>query len=122
MTLGNPMAPLPQLTTKAIVLGIVLSMVLAGANAYLARVAANSLWIARRQVQMGPALEAAEQLRLLAQDAKTLGIIDEVVPEPAGGAHRRPEVAAASLRGSTRRRGASPVAAPARGCPRCHRR
>ncbi len=43
------------------------------------------------------AAEAAERLRLLAHDAKRLGVIDEVVPEPAGGAHRRPEVAAASL-------------------------
>jgi acetyl-CoA carboxylase carboxyl transferase subunit alpha len=42
--------------------------------------------------------EAAEQLRLLAQDAKGLGIIDEVVSEPAGGAHRRPETAAQALR------------------------
>jgi acetyl-CoA carboxylase carboxyl transferase subunit alpha len=42
--------------------------------------------------------EAAEQLRLLANDAKRLGVVDEVVPEPAGGAHRKPEIAAQSLR------------------------
>jgi acetyl-CoA carboxylase carboxyl transferase subunit alpha len=42
--------------------------------------------------------EAAERLRLLANDAKRLAVIDEVVPEPAGGAHRKPETAAASLR------------------------
>jgi acetyl-CoA carboxylase carboxyl transferase subunit alpha len=42
--------------------------------------------------------EAAEQLRLLAHDAKQLGVIDEVVPEPALGAHRKPETAAESLR------------------------
>lgn len=42
--------------------------------------------------------QAAEQLKLLARDAKRLGVIDEVVPEPPLGAHRRPEVAAASLR------------------------
>jgi acetyl-CoA carboxylase carboxyl transferase subunit alpha len=42
--------------------------------------------------------EAAEQLRLLAHDAKALGVIDEVVPEPPGGAHRRPQVAADALR------------------------
>jgi acetyl-CoA carboxylase carboxyl transferase subunit alpha len=42
--------------------------------------------------------EAAEQLRLLANDAKRLGVIDDVVPEPAGGAHRKPETAAISLR------------------------
>jgi acetyl-CoA carboxylase carboxyl transferase subunit alpha len=42
--------------------------------------------------------DAAEQLRLLANDAKRLGVVDEVVPEPAGGAHRKPETAAESLR------------------------
>lgn len=42
--------------------------------------------------------QAAEQLRLLARDAKRLGVIDEVVPEPPLGAHRKPHVAAASLR------------------------
>jgi acetyl-CoA carboxylase carboxyl transferase subunit alpha len=42
--------------------------------------------------------EAAEQLRLLANDAKRLGVVDEVLPEPAGGAHRKPEIAAESLR------------------------
>ena len=42
--------------------------------------------------------EAAEQLRMLANDAKRLGVVDEVVPEPAGGAHRKPETAAESLR------------------------
>ena len=44
------------------------------------------------------AAQAAEQLRMLANDAKRLGIIDEVVAEPAGGAHRKPEIAAESLR------------------------
>jgi acetyl-CoA carboxylase carboxyl transferase subunit alpha len=42
--------------------------------------------------------EAAEQLKLLANDAKALGVIDEVVSEPPGGAHRRPQVAAQALR------------------------
>jgi acetyl-CoA carboxylase carboxyl transferase subunit alpha len=42
--------------------------------------------------------DAAEQLRLLASDAKRLGVVDEVVSEPAGGAHRKPETAAESLR------------------------
>ena len=46
--------------------------------------------------------EAAEQLRLLARDAKQLGVIDEVVPEPALGAHRKPETAAESLRSRLR--------------------
>ncbi len=42
--------------------------------------------------------DAAEQLRLLSNDAKRLGVVDDVVPEPAGGAHRKPETAAESLR------------------------
>ena len=42
--------------------------------------------------------EAAKQLRLLAHDAKALGVVDEVVPEPTGGAHRKPAVAAELLR------------------------
>jgi len=32
--------------------------------------------------------EAASQLKLTAQDLKELGIIDEIIPEPLGGAHR----------------------------------
>jgi acetyl-CoA carboxylase carboxyl transferase subunit alpha len=47
--------------------------------------------------------EAAEQLRLLAHDAKALGVIDEVVSEPPGGAHRKPELAAESLRQAIQR-------------------
>ena len=47
--------------------------------------------------------EAAQQLRLLAHDAKALGVIDEVVSEPPGGAHRRPQVAADALRDAIRR-------------------
>ncbi len=43
------------------------------------------------------AAQAAEQLKLIARDAKRLGVVDEVIPEPPLGAHRRPEVAAASL-------------------------
>ncbi len=36
---------------------------------------------------------AAESLRLTAQDLRTLGLVDRVVPEPLGGAHRMPAVA-----------------------------
>ncbi len=43
------------------------------------------------------AADAAEQLHLLAQDAKALGVVDEVVPEPTGGAHRKPALAAQTL-------------------------
>jgi acetyl-CoA carboxylase carboxyl transferase subunit alpha len=42
--------------------------------------------------------DAAEQLRLLASDAKRLGVVDEVVIEPPGGAHRKPGAAAEHLR------------------------
>lgn len=36
----------------------------------------------------GRAAEAAERLRLTSDDLKRFGIIDEVIPEPLGGAHR----------------------------------
>jgi acetyl-CoA carboxylase carboxyl transferase subunit alpha len=41
--------------------------------------------------------QAAEAMRLTAQDLKKLGLIDEIVAEPLGGAHRDPEIALASL-------------------------
>ncbi|MFK7746105.1 MAG: acetyl-CoA carboxylase carboxyltransferase subunit alpha [Roseobacter sp.] len=37
--------------------------------------------------------EAAEALRLTAQDLKKLGVIDRIIPEPLGGAHRDPGTA-----------------------------
>lgn len=43
------------------------------------------------------AKDAAEALRLTAQDLKELEVIDEIVPEPLGGAHREPEAAYAAL-------------------------
>jgi acetyl-CoA carboxylase carboxyl transferase subunit alpha len=39
----------------------------------------------------------AEALKMTAQDLKELGVIDAVVPEPMGGAHRAPEEAAKAL-------------------------
>jgi len=42
--------------------------------------------------------EAAEALKLTAADLASMGIIDDVVPEPLGGAHRDPTVAVATLR------------------------
>ncbi|QBF30475.1 acetyl-CoA carboxylase carboxyltransferase subunit alpha [Thalassococcus sp. S3] len=42
--------------------------------------------------------EAAEALRLTAQDLKALGVTDHVIPEPMGGAHRHPDVAIASVK------------------------
>jgi acetyl-CoA carboxylase carboxyl transferase subunit alpha len=40
--------------------------------------------------------EAANALKLTAQDLRELGVIDEIVPEPMGGAHRRKSEAIAS--------------------------
>ena len=37
--------------------------------------------------------EAAEALRLTAQDLQRLGVVDRIVPEPLGGAHRAPKEA-----------------------------
>ena len=42
--------------------------------------------------------EAAETLGITANRLKTLGLIDKIVPEPLGGAHRDPEATAASLK------------------------
>jgi acetyl-CoA carboxylase carboxyl transferase subunit alpha len=50
------------------------------------------LWKDRRH-----AAEAAEALKLTAQDLIALGVVDEIVPEPDGGAHRDPDLAAANL-------------------------
>ena len=44
---------------------------------------ASILWRSAEEAQ-----QAAEALRLTAQDLLTLGVIDEIVPEPVGGAHR----------------------------------
>ncbi|GAC1421330.1 MAG: acetyl-CoA carboxylase carboxyltransferase subunit alpha [Novosphingobium sp.] len=43
------------------------------------------------------AAEAAEAMKVTAQDLLGLGVIDRIVPEPMGGAHRDPAAAAASL-------------------------
>jgi acetyl-CoA carboxylase carboxyl transferase subunit alpha len=42
--------------------------------------------------------KAAEALRLAAPDLAELGIVDEVLPEPVGGAHRDPAAAALTLK------------------------
>ena len=47
--------------------------------------------------------EAAEVLKLTAQDLFRMGIIDEVIPEPLGGAHRNPSVVAEAVKGSIKR-------------------
>jgi acetyl-CoA carboxylase carboxyl transferase subunit alpha len=50
------------------------------------------LWRDRRH-----AAEAAEALKLTAQDLLKLKVVDEIVPEPEGGAHREYDVAAENL-------------------------
>jgi acetyl-CoA carboxylase carboxyl transferase subunit alpha len=45
----------------------------------------------------GRKVEAAAALKLTAQDLLGFGIIDEIIPEPTGGAHTNPELAAALL-------------------------
>jgi acetyl-CoA carboxylase carboxyl transferase subunit alpha len=54
---------------------------------------ASILW---RDAKFAP--QAAECLKLTAKDLFELGVIDEVVPEPLGGAHRNPALAASLLR------------------------
>ena len=48
------------------------------------------------------AQEAAELMRVTAPDLLRLGVIDGIVPEPVGGAHRNWEEAAENLRGALR--------------------
>lgn len=53
---------------------------------------ASILW---RTAEKAP--DAAEAMRVTAKQLKRLGVIDRIVPEPAGGAHRDPKKAAMSL-------------------------
>lgn len=53
---------------------------------------ASILW---RDAACAP--EAAEQLKPLASDAYRLGLLDAIIPEPMGGAHRNPQVVAHDL-------------------------
>jgi acetyl-CoA carboxylase carboxyl transferase subunit alpha len=46
----------------------------------------------------GKAEQAAAALRLTAPDLQGLGLIDGIIPEPPGGAHENPDVAAENLR------------------------
>jgi acetyl-CoA carboxylase carboxyl transferase subunit alpha len=54
---------------------------------------ASILW---RSAEMAP--EAAEALGITSSRLKTLGLIDRIIPEPLGGAHRDPQMAAQSLK------------------------
>src|SRR5688500_839500 len=40
---------------------------------------------------------AAEAMRLTAQDLSQLGVVDQIIPEPLGGAHRQPEATVAAV-------------------------
>ena len=46
------------------------------------------------------AAEAAEAMKITAADLQALGVVDRIVPEPLGGAHREPEAAVGSLKGA----------------------
>lgn len=48
------------------------------------------------------AAEAAAALRLTAPDLRDLGVVDEVLPEPFGGAHRDPDAVLATVRDAVR--------------------
>jgi len=54
---------------------------------------ASILW---RSAEMAP--EAADALGITSNRLKTLGLIDKIVPEPLGGAHRDPQAALQSLK------------------------
>lgn len=43
-------------------------------------------------------VQAAEQLHLTSKDLKELGVVDAVIPEPLGGAHRDPRLMAGNLK------------------------
>src|SRR4051794_1104204 len=46
------------------------------------------------------AAEAAEAMKITAADLLGLGVIDRIIPEPLGGAHRDPEAAIGALKGA----------------------
>lgn len=48
---------------------------------------ASILWRSREKAD-----EAAEALKLTAQDLLQFGLIDKIIPEPLGGAHRQPDI------------------------------
>jgi len=54
---------------------------------------ASILW---RSAEMAP--DAADALGITANRLKTLGLIDKIVPEPLGGAHRDPQAASQALK------------------------
>lgn len=53
---------------------------------------ASILWRTRDRAK-----DAAKAMKITAQDLKRLGVIDQIVKEPVGGAHRTPDVAVANV-------------------------
>lgn len=53
---------------------------------------ASILWRTRDRAK-----DAAKAMKITAQDLKRLGVIDQIVKEPVGGAHRTPDIAMASV-------------------------
>src|ERR1700724_4737149 len=80
-------------------------------NAYYAVISPEAcsaiLWRDRKH-----APEAAEALKLTAQDLLKLDVVDEIVGEPEGGAHRNYETAAANLGSALRRNLAKVIEQP----------
>ncbi|KAB2877517.1 MAG: acetyl-CoA carboxylase carboxyltransferase subunit alpha [Pseudorhodoplanes sp.] len=60
--------------------------------------AASILWHDTTKAQ-----EAATNMKITAQDLARFGVIDEIVPEPIGGAHRDPDTAIASAAAAIRK-------------------
>jgi len=56
------------------------------------------LWKKNSDVGVEDYMRAAEELKLTAQDLKKFGIIDDVIPEPLGGAHREPQETAKRIK------------------------
>ena len=56
---------------------------------------ASILW---RTADKAP--DAAEAMKITAADLKRLGVVDRIVPEPLGGAHRDPPAAIGALAGA----------------------
>ena len=48
----------------------------------------------------GKSLQAAEAMKMTAKDLLNLGVIDEIIPEPTGGAHRSPDTIASDIKHS----------------------
>jgi acetyl-CoA carboxylase carboxyl transferase subunit alpha len=55
--------------------------------------AASILW-----KDAGQAQAAAEALKITAQDLSALGVVDGIIPEPKGGAHRNPDLQAIQIK------------------------